>query len=91
MTIVGEISSKVAIQENPHSPHIVIGPKSSLLTISNSIDLQTKQVGKSINFDMATSLLIIEMAGEATLWSRAHRSARFFHGKRLMNFYLTTN
>jgi hypothetical protein len=44
-----------------------------LLTISNSIDLQTKQVGKSINFDMATSLLIFEMAGEASLWSRTQR------------------
>lgn len=65
LIIVGEISSNVAIQEYPHSPHIVIGPKSSLLTISNSIDLQTKQVGNSVNFDMATSLLSVEMAGEA--------------------------
>lgn len=73
LTIVGEISSKVAIQEYPHSPHNVIGPKSSLLTISNSIDLQTKQAGKSINFDMATSLLIFEMAGEAFLGSRIQR------------------
>lgn len=91
LTIVGEISSKVAIQENPHSPHIVIGPKSSLLTISNSIDLQTKQVGKSINFVMTTSLLIIEMAGEAIQWSRDQGRARPFQGKRSMNFYLTKN
>lgn len=73
LTTLGEISSKVAIQEYPHSPHIVIGPKSSLLTISNSIDLQTKQVGNSVNFDMATSLLIFVMAGEANLWSRTKR------------------
>jgi len=55
----------VAIQEYPHSPHSVIGPKSSLLTISNSIDLQTKQVGKSKYVDMTASLLGVEMAGEA--------------------------
>jgi hypothetical protein len=59
------MSSKVAIQEYPHSPHSVIGPKSSLLTISNSIDLQTKQVGKSKYVDMTASLLGVEMAGEA--------------------------
>ena len=65
LTIVGDMSSKVAIQEYPHSPHSVIGPKSSLLTISNSIDLQTKQVGKSKYVDMTASLLGVEMAGEA--------------------------
>jgi hypothetical protein len=36
-----------------------------LLTISNSIDLQTKQVGKSKYVDMTASLLVVEMAGEA--------------------------
>ena len=61
----------MAIQEYPHSPHSVIGPKSSLLTISNSIDLQTKQVGKSKYAGMAASLLSVEMAGEALKLSAA--------------------
>ena len=33
---------------------MVIGPNSSFETISSSMDRQAKQVGKSINFDMAT-------------------------------------
>jgi hypothetical protein len=60
------MSSYLATQEYPHSPHSVIGPKSSLLTISNSIDRQTKQVGKSKYVGMTASLLRVEMAGEAT-------------------------
>ena len=59
------MSSYLATQEYPHSPHSVIGPKSSLLTISNSIDRQTKQVGKSKYVGMTASLLRVEMAGEA--------------------------
>jgi hypothetical protein len=66
LTIIGEMSSYLATQEYPHSPHSVIGPKSSLLTISNSIDRQTKQVGKSKYVGMTASLLRVEMAGEAT-------------------------
>jgi hypothetical protein len=65
ITIIGEMSSYLTIQEYPHSPHSVIGPKSSLLTISNSIDRQTKQVGKSKYVGMTASLLRVEMAGEA--------------------------
>jgi hypothetical protein len=59
------MSSYLATQEYPHSPHSAIGPKSSLLTISNSIDRQTKQVGKSKYVGMTASLLRVEMAGEA--------------------------
>jgi len=53
--ITGEMSSNVEMRLYPHSPHKVIGPKSTLLTISSSCDWHTEQIGFFRNVDMATS------------------------------------
>jgi hypothetical protein len=47
------ISTYVAIHEYPHSLQMIIGPKSSLRTISISIERQTKHDGKSTLDGMA--------------------------------------